>query len=124
MTMHMESPALTLIGKKKGRKKFASSAAKQNALALAAEWEAKKKEWLAMSKHSKKPVVKAVVKAAPTEAAKIKSLNTWITGAVGSKPSPQYTGTKMLGIGQMAKSNAVPIFTQDHIIDIARMRRG
>ena len=121
--MHMESPALSLIGRKKGKKKFSSSAAKQNALALAAEWEAKKIEWAEMSKPSKKPVVKTVVKAAPIEAAKIKSLNTWITGAVGSKPSPQYTGTKMLGIGTLHKSNAVPVFSQEEAIDISSMRR-
>ena len=44
-------------------------------------------------------------------------------GPVSSKQIPQYTGTKIIGISQMAKSNAVPVFEQEHIIDIARMRR-
>lgn len=35
-----------------------------------------------------------------------------------------YTGTKMLGIGTLHKSNAVPIFSDDEAKEIARMRRG
>jgi len=48
----------------------------------------------------------------------------WITGPVASKPSPVYTGTKVLGIGTMHKSNAVPIFSDEEAIDISKMRRG
>jgi len=40
------------------------------------------------------------------------------------KPSPVYTGTKVKGIGTMHKSNAVPIFSDEEAIEIARMRRG
>lgn len=36
---------------------------------------------------------------------------------------PVYTGDKMIGIGQMHKSNAVPIFKQEEAEEIARMRR-
>lgn len=35
----------------------------------------------------------------------------------------KYTGTKMLGVGVMHKSNAVPIFQEDHAKDLASMRR-
>lgn len=35
----------------------------------------------------------------------------------------KYTGTKMLGVAQMHKSNQVPIFTEEHIEDVAKMRR-
>jgi hypothetical protein len=52
-----------------------------------------------------------------------RSLGSWVTGAVSSKPSPQYTGSKILGIGTMHKSNAVPIFTDEEAKDVARMRR-
>jgi hypothetical protein len=49
------------------------------------------------------------------------------TGADSSggtlKPIPVYTGDKMLGIAQMHKSNAVPIFKSEDAIDIAHMRR-
>ena len=34
-----------------------------------------------------------------------------------------YTGTEMIGIGQMHKSNAVPIFRKDDAVAIAGMRR-
>ena len=53
----------------------------------------------------------------------IQSLNTKPTGAVSSKPSPVYTGTKVLGIGTMHKSNAVPIFSDDEAKEISTMRR-
>lgn len=45
-------------------------------------------------------------------------------GAVAAlKPTQMYTGDKMLGIGQLHKSNAVPVFRQEDAEDIARMRR-
>jgi hypothetical protein len=40
------------------------------------------------------------------------------------KPSPQYTGDKMLGIGTLHKSNAVPVFCDNEAKEMARMRRG
>lgn len=45
-------------------------------------------------------------------------------GSTAPVNTTQYTGTRMLGVGQMAKSNAVPVFEKEHIIEIARMRRG
>lgn len=48
----------------------------------------------------------------------------WITGPVASKQTPTYTGTKIIGIGTMHKSNAVPIFSDEEAKDISRMRRG
>ncbi len=59
----------------------------------------------------------------PAHSPQPKSLSSWITGPVSSKPSPIYTGSKVLGISQMAKSNAIPVFNQNEIIDVARMRR-
>ena len=35
----------------------------------------------------------------------------------------KYTGDKMIGIGTLHKSNAVPIFNSEHVEDIAKMRR-
>lgn len=64
-----------------------------------------------------------VVKESPQTPEK-KSLGVWITGPVASKPSPVYTGTKVIGIGTMHKSNAVPIFSDEEAIDISKMRRG
>ncbi len=53
----------------------------------------------------------------------VSRLSSWITGPVTSKPSPTYTGTKILGIGTMHKSNAVPIFSDDEAKEISSMRR-
>jgi hypothetical protein len=36
----------------------------------------------------------------------------------------QYTGDKMLGIGTLHKSNAVPVFSNHEAKEMARMRRG
>ena len=36
----------------------------------------------------------------------------------------RYTGTKMIGIGTLHKSNAVPIFSEEDAVEISRMRRG
>lgn len=52
----------------------------------------------------------------------IPSLGTGIGTAV-AKERPEYTGHAMLGIGQLHKSNAVPVFKQEDAIDLARMRR-
>jgi hypothetical protein len=38
-------------------------------------------------------------------------------------PDKVYTGTKIIGIGTMHKSNAVPIFTDDEAKEISSMRR-
>ena len=38
-------------------------------------------------------------------------------------PKKVYTGTKIIGIGTLHKSNAVPIFSDEEAKDIAKMRR-
>lgn len=52
----------------------------------------------------------------------IPSRNTGM-GYAAAKPAPVYTGTSMIGIGQMHKSNAVPVFSQEDAVAIASMRR-
>ena len=47
----------------------------------------------------------------------------WVTGACTVKQTPTYTGTKIIGIGTMHKSNAVPIFSDEEAKDISSMRR-
>jgi hypothetical protein len=36
----------------------------------------------------------------------------------------KYTGTAMMGIATLHKSNAVPVFSQEDAVEISRMRRG
>jgi hypothetical protein len=45
------------------------------------------------------------------------------TGVAARVESPHYTGTLVKGIGTMHKSNAVPIVDEQHMKDIAKMRR-
>ena len=125
MTMHLEGPWLSMTGKRRGKIKFRSSEEARKARELAAEWERKQAEWKAMSKpvtaraaKTAAPQVRAVAQEQP------RSLNSWVKGACAVKPNPQYTGTKIIGIGTMHKSNAVPIFTDEQAKDISTMRRG
>jgi len=63
------------------------------------------------------------VRAGANDFAKHKSLN---SGAhVATKAEPKvYTGTKVIGIGTMHKSNLVPIFSEEAAVDISKMRRN
>jgi len=129
MTMHLAHPALTLGGKRKGKVKFRNADEARKARELAEEWERKQAEWKAMSK----PVPKSFKVSKPVpiprvpvgrESQKIPSLGMWVTGAVNVKQTQQYTGDKIIGIGTMHKSNAVPIFNDQQAKDISTMRRG
>ena len=52
----------------------------------------------------------------------LRSLST--VGGGTAKPADKvYTGTKMLGVGVLHKSNAVPVFSEDDAKDLAKMRR-
>ena len=44
-------------------------------------------------------------------------------GSTALKAPQQYTGTAMLGVATMHKSNSVPVFSSDDAKDITRMRR-
>lgn len=125
MTMHLMHPSFSTTGKQRGKKKFRNAEEARRARELSVEWERKQQEWAKMSK----PATKKINVAAPTpqkmtvDTHKIPSKNEWITGAVSSKAGQQYTGTKIIGIGVMHKSNSVPIFNGDEAKDIATMRR-
>jgi hypothetical protein len=46
-------------------------------------------------------------------------------GGVAARAADKvYTGTLMKGIGTLHKSNAVPVFSDEEAVEIARMRRG
>lgn len=44
-------------------------------------------------------------------------------GSTAKSLTPVYTGDKIIGIGTMHKSNAVPIFSKEDAEDISKMRR-
>jgi len=53
----------------------------------------------------------------------IPSLNPADMSPAVKKEVNVYTGTKMIGIGTLHKSNAVPVFSEDEAKDMASMRR-
>lgn len=44
-------------------------------------------------------------------------------GIAVKKESPQYTGDAMIGISSTHKSNDIPVFSDEHLKDITKMRR-
>ena len=131
MTMHLAHPALSMSGKRKGKIKFRNSAEAQRARQLEADWKELQKKWEVDADDKKR---KRALSAEPLsynlsapvgrETARISSLDTGHKGAVRTKDIPQYTGTKILGIGTMHKSNAVPVFSDEEAKAISTMRRN
>lgn len=117
---------LTTTGKSKTKQKFRSAADAKRARELEQEWTALKTKWGVSSSKSKTVAVElpTIAKSAIRTSERGKSLNSWTVGAVSSKKNQQYTGDKMVGIGTLHKSNAVPVFSGEEAQDIARMRRG
>ena len=128
--MHLEGPWLSTSGKRKGKKKFRNALEAQRYRELEASWVELKKKWAVKEETSKRNKALSApvwtgnsIKYRGQDDPKPPSLNTWTTGPVSSKPPQQYTGDKIKGIGTMHKSNAVPIFTDEEAVDIAKMRR-
>ena len=130
MTMHLEGPWLTTGGKRKGKIKFRNSAEAQKARQLETEWKELQKKWDVDTDNKKRkrallaePLVYSLSTPVGRQTVRLSSLDTGHLGAVASKQTPQYTGTKILGIGTMHKSNAVPVFSDEQAQDISKMRR-
>lgn len=123
MTMHLVGPWLSMNGKKKSKRKWASAEQKREAERLEAEWQklVKRHEVSAQAKSSKADV--RLSPALPRSTAHIPSRDSGVKGAVTVKQTPTYTGDKIIGIGTMHKSNAVPIFSDDEAKAISSMRR-
>ena len=134
--MHMEGPWLSTTGKKKGKAKFrnaeSANKARRNAEAwqeLLAKWDVKsepnrtnRKNLQSQSKFN--PVVNSRVVVDPSRSThSIPSVDTGASIAA-KKPVQQYTGDAMIGIGQLHKSNGIPVFSKQDAHDLAIMRRG
>ena len=129
--MHLEGPWLSTTGKKKGKKKFASAEAKRKSEQLDREWKEllkrqgieleEKKRKRAMSAESLTSVYSLKIPEGRNTTAHLKSVNTG--GNATLAPAKVYTGNMVKGIATMHKSNAVPIFSDEEAVDIARMRR-
>jgi hypothetical protein len=131
MTMHLEGPWLSTTGKKKTKRKFASAEHARKARELEEQWQQTKESWAKFKPFSSNKPKSAVIKSGPVvtqpyirdTGPRIASRADSQLGPVASKPVQCYTGTKILGIGTMHKSNAVPIFSSEEAEDISKMRR-
>jgi hypothetical protein len=127
--MHLEGPWLSTTGKRKGKQKFASAEHARKAREQEESWKELQKRWGVEADEKKRKRALTAEPLATTPGAYIRdtgprhpSLNSGLAVATLA-PAKVYTGTKVKGIAQMAKSNAIPVFNTDHIIEIARMRR-
>ena len=130
MTMHLAHPSLTSMGKRKGKRKFRNADAARKARELRESWENLKKKWdvkpVSKKQDSKiKPVTIIRSGIFPRDTGpRIPSLNDGVdTGLATKSPDKVYTGDKIIGIGTMHKSNAVPIFSDTQAKEISSMRR-
>lgn len=128
MTMHLVGPYLTMTGKRRGKTKFRSAAQAQQARELEQDWQKLKSKW-GVKDQPRRQKTQAVE--LPTQAKtyvrdtgpRPNSLNSWNVGAVNTKQTQQYTGSAIVGISTLHKSNAVPVFSQREAEEIAKMRR-
>lgn len=131
MTMHLHHPSLSLAGKRKGRVKFRNAEEARRARELDASWKELQKKYELDADARKRQralaaeplTYKLTTPVGRSSGHAIPSRNTG-DGIANTKQIPQYTGTKILGIGTMHKSNAVPIFSDEEAVEISRMRRG
>jgi hypothetical protein len=129
--MHLEGPWLSTTGKKKGKQKFASAEHARKAREQEASWKEllkrqgieleEKRKKRAMSSESLSGHYSLKIPEGRNTTAHIPSRDTG--GNATLAPAKVYTGTKVKGIATMHKSNAVPIFSDEEAVDIARMRR-
>ena len=130
LSMHLEGPWLSTTGKKKGKKKFASSEHARKAREQEESWKDLQKRWgieaeekkrnRAMTSEVWKPDNKPYTRYGTD--VKYPSRDTG-AGNATLKPPKVYTGTMVKGIATMHKSNAVPVFSNEEAIDISKMRR-
>jgi hypothetical protein len=131
MSMHLHHPSLSLSGKRKGKVKFRNAAEAARARELDASWkELLKSQGVEAEEKRRVRAMKAEPLQYKLSAPVGRSTSNHIPSraTAGGTTAPvahkQYTGTKMLGIGTMHKSNSVPVFSDQEAHDIATMRRG
>lgn len=119
---------LTTTGKRRGKQKFRSADEAKKARELEESWSAMKKKWNISDTSRKSKRGLSAEPWVPTtttyrrETPHIPSLP--FTGDACSKREQNtYTGTKIVGIGTLHKSNSVPVFSDEEAVDIAHMRR-
>jgi len=130
MSMHLEHPALSYNGKKKGKVKFRNAEEARKARELDASWKELQAKWELDADEKRRQRALAAEPlnyklSTPVGRNNTHNIPSRVTPGSSTAPVHKvYTGTKVLGIGTMHKSNAVPIFSNEEAHDIATMRRG
>ena len=130
MTMHLHHPALSLSGKRKGKVKFRNAEEARKARELEASWKELQKKWDVEAEDKKRkralsqPTLSYKLSAPPGRESTAHIPSRVTEGGSTAPVHKVYTGTKVLGIATMHKSNAVPIFAEEEAVEISRMRRG
>lgn len=128
--MHLAHPALSLGGKKKGKVKFRNAEEARRARELDSSWQELQKKWGIEEEDRRRKRALAAEPltyklSAPAGRGNTNHIPSRSTaGGSTAAVHKVYTGTKVLGIGTMHKSNAVPIFSDEQAVEISRMRRG
>ena len=137
MSMHMLPPMYSTTGKKKGKAKFRNADAANKARRNAESWNEILEKYDAKvvvdkSKSNRKSNSKSVVTSGSDWRSRvdpsrltdhIPSRDTGVS--VAARPADKvYTGDAMIGIGQLHKSNGIPVFRQEDAVDVSKMRRG
>jgi hypothetical protein len=127
--MHLHHPSLSFNGHRKGKPKFRNAESARAARELEENWTKLKTKWGVTVENKKKTSknfkpygVKQEVYIRET-GPKPPSLNPHDMSPAPRAADKVYTGTKLIGIGTMHKSNMVPIFSDSEAQDIAHMRR-
>ena len=129
MTMHLAHPSLSMGGKRKAKFKFRNAEEARKSRELDASWKELQKRWEVDAEDKKRkralkaePLIYKLDVPAGRSTAHIPSRNTG-DGIANTKQIPKYTGTKIIGIGTLHKSNGIPIFSQEEAEDLSKMRR-
>lgn len=131
MSMHLEGPWLSTTGKRKGKVKFRNADEARKARELEEDWKNLQKKWgLEQEQRKQTRAMKTPTYQPPKlnyrgiDAPRIPSLNNGLDSGTATRAAAKvYTGTKIIGIGTLHKSNAVPIFSNEEAVDISKMRR-
>ena len=130
MSMHLHHPSLSLAGKKKGKVKFRNAEEARKARELDASWKELQKKYELDAEAKKRQRALAAQPltyklSTPAGRTTSRDLPSRVTPGGSTAPVHKvYTGTKVLGIATMHKSNAVPVFAEEEAVEISRMRRG
>ena len=130
MNMHLHHPSLSLNGKRKGKVKFRNADEARKARELEESWQKLLKAQGVEAEDRKRSralkaeplTYKLSAPAGRGNTNHIPSLNSGACVATLA-PAKVYTGTKVMGIATMHKSNAVPVFSDEEAIAISSMRR-